>query len=79
MKFSADSEMKPTEKEKNVKKVIPLVIGAAILIFAAVLVIKLISGALTLVTGAFNAVLGIFLILALVAIVVWMFAYAKKH
>ena len=53
----------------------------AVLAIAAVLVfgVKLISGAISIIGGAFNAVLGIVVILALVAIVIWMFAYAKKN
>ena len=64
---------------KNLKKIIPAILLLAVLVFAAVLVIKLLSGAVTIVTGAFNAVLGIGVLLALVLIVLWMFSYAKKH
>ena len=54
------------------------IVGGALVIGAAVLLVKLISGALKLVGGLLNAVLGIAVVLALVAIVVWMFRYAKK-
>ena len=64
---------------KNLKKIIPAILLLAVLVFAAVLVIKLLSGAVTIVTGAFNAVLGVSVLLALVLIVLWMFSYAKKH
>ena len=64
---------------KNLKKFIPAILLLAVLALAAVLVIKLLSGAVTIVTGAFNAVLGIGVLLALVLIVLWMFSYAKKH
>lgn len=49
-------------------------VGAFILV--AILAVKLVTG---IVGGLFNAVLGIFVVLALVAIVIWMFAYAGKH
>lgn len=64
---------------KNLKKFIPAILLLAVLVLAAVLVMKLLSGAVTIVTGAFNAVLGIGVLLALVLIVLWMFSYAKKH
>ena len=64
---------------KNLKRIIPAILLLAVLVLAAVLVIKLLSGAVTIVTGAFNAVLGIGVLLALVLIVLWMFSYAKKH
>ena len=64
---------------KNLKKFIPAILLLAVLALAAVLVMKLLSGAATIVTGAFNAVLGIGVLLALVLIVLWMFSYAKKH
>ena len=64
---------------KNLKKFIPAILLLAVLALAAVLVMKLLSGAVTIVTGAFNAVLGIGVLLALVLIVLWMFSYAKKH
>ena len=64
---------------KNLKKFIPAILLLAVLALAAVLVIKLLSGAVTIVTGAFNAVLGIGVLIALVLIVLWMFSYAKKH
>ena len=38
----------------------------------------LLSGALALAHGILDTILGIVVILALVAIVAWMFAYAKK-
>lgn len=64
---------------KNLKKFIPAILLVAVLVLSAVLVMKLLSGAVTIVTGAFNAVLGIGVLLALVLIVLWMFYYAKKH
>ena len=64
---------------KNLKKFIPAILLLAVLALAAVLVMKLLSGAVTIVTGAFNAVLGIGVLLALVLIVLCMFSYAKKH
>ncbi len=56
---------------KNIKGILFAVILIALIVGAITLVIKLVSGAL-------NTILGIVVILALVAIVVWMFSYAKK-
>ena len=57
------------------KLIIPIVLIVgfiALLIFAA----KFIFG---LMAGAMNAVLGVFVVIALLLIVAWMFAYAKKN
>ena len=56
-----------------------IVVVLAVVVFIGMLAVKLISGAVTLVSGLFNTVLGILLILGLIALVIWMFAYAKKH
>lgn len=64
---------------KNLKKIIPAILLLAVLLFAVILVFKLLSGAVTVVTGAFNAVLGLGVLLVLVIIVLWMFSYARKH
>ena len=61
------------------KDISRIVVVLAVVIFVGMLAVKLISGAVTLVSGLFNTVLGILLILGLIALVVWMFAYAKKH
>ena len=53
-----------------------LVTLAAVLL--VVVLVKLLSGAVTIVSGAFNTVLGIVVILALVFIVAWMFSYARR-
>ena len=63
----------------NTKKVGGLILAALLLIGGVYLAVKLISGAFALVHGALNTILGIVLILALLAIVAWMFSYAKKH
>ena len=60
------------------KDISRLVVLAAIVISGIVLIIKLISGAVSLVSGLANVVLGIFVVIALVLIVLWMFSYAKK-
>ena len=39
---------------------------------------KLISGALALAHGVLNTILGVAVLIALIAIVLWMFSYAKK-
>ena len=57
---------------KNIKGLLLAVIALALVIAAAVLVIRLVKGAL-------NTILGILVIIALVVIVVWMFAYAARH
>ena len=61
----------------DLKKIGGLVL-AALLIIGVILAVKLISGALALVHGLLNTILGVVVILALVAIVIWMFRYAKK-
>ena len=50
--------------------------AAAVFIVVAVMAVKLVTG---IIGGLFNAVLGIVVVLALVAIVIWMFAYAGKN
>ncbi len=62
----------------NFKKIGGLILALAIIIGVLVLAVKLISGAFALVHGALDTVLGVVLILGLIAIVAWMFAYAKK-
>lgn len=63
----------------NLKKIGGLILTAILLIGGVILAVRLISGAFALVHGALNTVLGIVVILALLAIVAWMFAYARKH
>ncbi|MBR0199234.1 MAG: hypothetical protein IJQ42_03595 [Oscillospiraceae bacterium] len=63
----------------NLKKLGGLILAAILLIGGVILAVRLISGAFALVHGALNTVLGIVVILALLAIVAWMFAYARKH
>ena len=60
------------------KDISRIVVVLAVVIFVGMLAVKLISGAVTLVSGLFNTILGILLILGLIALVIWMFAYAKK-
>ena len=62
----------------NLKKLGGLLLAALLIIGGVVLAVKLLSGALALVHGALNTVLGIVVLIALVAIVAWMFSYAKK-
>ena len=61
------------------KKTLYVILAAAVLIALLVLLIRLVSGAVSVVGGAFNTVLGLAVIAALVIIVVWMFAYARRH
>lgn len=60
------------------KKLIIGVTAALAVILLLVIVIKLIGAAAGIITGAFNAILGVAVIIALIAIVIWMFSYAKK-
>ena len=57
---------------KNVKGILFAVILLALIVGAIALVIKIVNGAL-------NTILGILVIIALIVIVVWMFAYAGRH
>ena len=57
---------------KNIKGLLLAVIALALVSAAVVLVVKIVHGAL-------NTILGILVIIALVVIVVWMFAYAARH
>ena len=63
---------------KDLKKLLRAAIPIVLLVLAAIIVIRLITGAFRLVGGALNTILGIVVVLALVAIVIWMFSYAKK-
>lgn len=63
----------------NSKKLIYAILAAAVAIALVMLLVKIVSGAFGLLSGAVNAVLGIAVVAALVVIVVWMFAYARRH
>lgn len=56
---------------KTLIGIIAAVVGLAVIIG----VVRLVSG---IIGGAFNLILGIVVIVALAAIVAWMFAYANK-
>ena len=60
------------------KKSLYVILAAAVVIGLLVLLFRIVSGAVSIVSGGFNAVLGLAVIAALVIIVIWMFAYAKK-
>lgn len=63
----------------DMKKIVAVVVAVAVLglaIAGVSFVVRLVSG---LVSGAFNLVLGALVIIALIAIVAWMFWYAGKH
>ena len=51
----------------------------ALVTAAIVLVVKITSGAITLISGLFNVILGVIVVLAVIALVIWMFRYAAKH
>ncbi len=61
------------------KKSLYVILAAAVVIGLLVLLIRIVSGAVSIVSGGFNAVLGLAVIAALVIIVIWMFAYARRH
>ena len=63
----------------NLKKIGGLLLALVLLIGGIVLAVKLISGALALAHGVLNTILGVVVILALLAIVAWMFAYARRR
>ena len=60
-------------------KYILYALAAAAVIGAIVLVVKLIGGAITIISGLFNVILGVLVILAVAALVIWMFKYAARH
>lgn len=60
-------------------KYILYALAAAVVIGAIVLVVKLIGGAITIISGLFNVILGVLVILAVAALVIWMFKYAARH
>ena len=62
----------------NARKIGSLLVVLALVIGGIVLAVKLISGTLALAHGVLNTILGVVVLLALAAIVIWMFAYAKK-
>ena len=62
----------------STKQISRLVILVAVIISCVTLLVKLIQGTAGIVGSLFNLILGIAVVIALVAIVIWMFAYAKK-
>ena len=63
----------------NIAKILGLVVVAAVALALIGLVVKLLTGVLGLVSGLLNAVLGVAVVIALIAIVAWMFRYAAKN
>ena len=63
----------------SVKKAILIVLAAALVIGIIALVSAIVKGAFHLLGGLLDTVLGIVIILGLVAIVIWMFSYAKRN
>lgn len=59
-------------------RIIGAIIALLVVIGIIVLAVKLISGAFSLLGGLIDAVLGLAVVVALVAIVIWMFRYAAK-
>lgn len=62
----------------NLKKLGGLLLAALLIVGGIVLAVKLISGALALAHGVLNTILGVAVLIAPIAIVLWMFSYAKK-
>ena len=59
----------------NLKNIAVLAVALLVVLALASLVFRLLAG---IASGAFNLVLGVVVVAGLVAIVAWMFAYAKK-
>ena len=57
------------------KRTLAGIIIGVIVLAAVIGAVKLITG---IIGGAFNLILGTGVIIALIAIVIWMFAYARK-
>ena len=60
------------------KDISRLVVLAVVVITCVSVLFKLVTGAISMVSTLGNVILGLVAIVALVVIVVWMFAYAKK-
>lgn len=60
-------------------KIAFLIFGVIAAIAVVAIILKLIAGAASIITGALNTVIALFVIIALIVIVVWMFSYAKRH
>jgi len=63
----------------NMKQLLPGALVALVVIGALLLVFRLLTGVFALAGGLLNTLLGLAIVVALVAIVAWMFSYAKKH
>ncbi len=61
------------------KKLILPIVGIIVLIFAVSIVFKLIGGVAAIAQGLFNLILGVLVVLATIALVVWMISYAKRN
>ncbi len=62
----------------STKQISRIVVLLVVVVSCVVLLVKLIQGTAGIVGSLFNTVLGIVVVIALVIIVIWMFAYAKK-
>ena len=61
------------------KETLRTILIIAVILFAAVLLLRIIGGVVGLLGSALNALLGVAVVIGLVIIVIWMFAYAKKN
>jgi ABC-type multidrug transport system permease subunit len=63
----------------NFKQLLPTVLAAVAVLGLLVLLFRLLTGVFALASGLLNTLLGLAVTVALVAIVAWMFSYAKKR
>ena len=63
----------------NFKQLLPTVLAAVAALGLLVLLFRLLTGVFALASGLLNTLLGLAVTVALVAIVAWMFSYAKKR
>lgn len=63
----------------KLSKILAVLVVLGLVCGLAVLVIKLVAGAVSVISGLLNTLIALALIAALVLIVIWMFRYASKH
>ncbi len=61
---------------KNIVRIVLAVAVLALVVGVAVFAVRLVSG---LISGAFNLILGVVVVIAMLAIVAWMFWYAARN
>ena len=63
----------------NFKQLLPTGLAAVAVLGLLVLLFRLLTGVFALASGLLNTLLGLAVTVALIAIVAWMFSYAKKR